>query len=295
MQPGKRKHYRLAVESPCIVKVIQEDRGTQASPGFKGMLKDISVAGLLINIEKLKQGDCAIFPEITKPGQTKPKPSTLAIKFTLPHEEKPFVVYFEPRWYDDADLSDPYEYQIGGRIIRIGRRDMDRLQKYLRIYGDSTDTQEFQRLYRSDLMSPEEEVGKTQPSKFYDAVLPMRFRIISTKDGKQSSLCRTTTHQVSLSGVNAEVTTMTVDNIDMVFDETPMDRNKLELEISIPGENSPVIATGEVHWAERFPSKDGYKYFVGIRFLNVSPQDLGLLARFIKGKPVGKNLAKRSR
>ena len=85
----------------------------------------------------------------------------------------------------------------------------------------------------------------------------MRFRIISAKDGKRSSLCRTTTHQVSLAGVNAEVTTMTVDNVDMVFDDTPMNRNKLEIEISIPGEVNPVTATGEVHWTERFPSKSG--------------------------------------
>ena len=92
MQSGKRKYYRLAVESPCVIKVIREGLGTQSSPSFKGMLKDVSLTGLLINIEKLKQDDLAIFPEMTKPGQKKPKPNTLAVKFSLPHEENPFVV-----------------------------------------------------------------------------------------------------------------------------------------------------------------------------------------------------------
>ncbi len=293
MRPGKRKHYRLAVEAPCVVKIITGGPQPQTSSAFKGMVKDVSAAGLLVNTDTLRDGAVAIFPELEKPGASRPKPNTLLIKFSLPNEQDPFVAYCEPRWYDNADLSDPYEYQIGSRIIRLRRRDMERLQKYLHKYGQGEDTQEYQRRYNIDAAG--EKFDKAEYSKFYDAVLPLRYRIVSAKDGSRSNLSRTTTHQISLSGVNAEVPTMSVDGIDMVFDDTPTLRNSLELEITLPGQVRSVTATGEVHLAERFPSRDGYKYFVGIRFRKIPPRDLSALARFIKGKPAAENLAEKPR
>jgi hypothetical protein len=297
MQKDKRRQYRLPVEAPCVLKIIPEGASSQTAVPFKGMLKDVSVGGLLVNTDTLREEGVSIFPEADKPGVPKPKPRTLLIKFSLPDEREPFVAHVEPRWYDQADLSDPYEYQIGGRIIRIGKGDMARLQKYVRAHGQQEDLQEYKRRYK---MSPPgidtvEEVGKGKRSKFFDAVLPLQYRIICAKDRKRTSPFRTTTQQISLSGVNAEVTTLNVDGVDMVFDDTPMKRNALEMELSIPGQAHPVSATGEVHWLERFPSKDSYKYYVGIKFLKISSKDLGVIAQHIKGKPEAKDMAKKAR
>jgi hypothetical protein len=46
---------------------------------------------------------------------------------------------------------------------------------------------------------------------------------------------------------------------------------------------------------ERFPSKDGYKYNVGIKFLKISSKDLSVIAQYIKGKPVAEDMAKKVR
>lgn len=290
MQPGKRKYYRLSLEASCDIKIIGGDNTQTTSSPFKGILKDISIGGLLLNTNCLSYDQIPIFPQLNVSHAPKPKANTLLLRFALPHEKDPFVVYCEPRWYDDADLGDPYEYQIGGRITRIGKNDLQRLQKYLLTHGNPIELSHYQQEKEKAHVSAriEDQPNIVKPSKFYDAVVPLRYRITSAQTGRQSQFYRTTTRQLSLSGVCIEVETMVVDTIDMVFDDTPIKRNTLELEISIPGQASPVSAVGEVHWAERFPGKDGYLYHVGIQFIKIAPQDLRTIAQFIRGKPESK-------
>jgi len=290
--PGKRKYYRLSVEAPCLIKITREGDSPEASSVFRGMLKDISFKGILLATDHLYCDGIPIFPPRKNPDDPKPEYSSLLVKFTLPLEKDPFVISCEPRWHDTADLGDPFEHHIGARITRISKPDLDRLKQYLRDHGDLIDLEQYLMTSSSTTITPEPPVN-LKTSKFYEAVLPIRYRAISASNGRQSRYCRSTTQQISLSGVCIEAETMTIDDIDLVFDDTPVKRNTLEIAISIPGQAEPVLVVGEVHWAERFPSKDGYKYQVGIQFLRISPQHRRILAELIRGKPEANDVANR--
>ena len=55
MQQDKRRHYRLPMEAPCVFKIVRDGGSTQDAVSFKGMLKDVSVGGLLVNTDTLRE------------------------------------------------------------------------------------------------------------------------------------------------------------------------------------------------------------------------------------------------
>ena len=284
MVPGNRKHYRLSIKSPLAFKIIKGKNPEEKSPPFKGMLKDISLGGLQFGTNILNYKGLYVFNEFEMKQDLNFKPNLLLIKFTLPGEKDPFIVYCHPRWYSQGDLVDPFEYYIGARYIRITKADLLRISNYIRRHGDIEDLRKYYQKRKG-----EETKGKVQevePQKYAVAVVPLRYRIISGQSRKQSRPKEAKTRNLSITGLCAMVETMDIDNLNMVFDDTPLKRNSILLEIFIPGQEKPLTAIGEVRWFERSKSSESkYNYHVGIKFLKITEKDKSIIAEYIKDKP----------
>ena len=159
---------------------------------------------------------------------------------------------------------------------------MERLKKY--IYKH-TDEKELQKFYLQ--IKEEERKKKTEEldiQKYAVAVLPIRYQIVSGKDKVKSQWANALTRNMSVAGLCARVEDMDVDGLHMVFNENPLNRNTVNVEICLP-KQKPINIIGEVRWFERLTGEGKYNYNVGIKFLKISDSDIDNIIEFIKDKP----------
>lgn len=111
--------------------------------------------------------------------------------------------------------------------------------------------------------------------------LHMKYLVVSGRD--EMKLSRSLDAQVedlSTSGLVFKTTSMRVDDLHLSYDESPILRNKLTMEIDLPNSRK-VTAIGEVSWYERsFVSKDPV-YHVGVAFREISPEDRTALRDYL--------------
>lgn len=282
MEPGKRQHFRLDIKSPLAFKIIRGKNLEEKSPPLNGMIKDISVGGLQFGTNTLHHEDLYIFNEFERTRDFNFKPNLLLVRFFLPEEENPFVMYGQPRWSGRGDLVDPYEYYIGVKFVKVKKEDLIRLQAYIQKHSNEEELKNFyQQKKEGERRKKTEEI---MIQKYALATLPIRYQIICAKGGKRSRVVNASTRNLSVFGLCAKVGDMDVDGINMIFDTTPLNRNTLQLEIAIP-KQKPLCVTGEVRWFERISGEEKYNYNVGIKFLKISENDLKAIVEFIKDKP----------
>ena len=287
MLPKKRTYYRLAVESPLVFKIIRGKNPEEMSPPLKGMVKDISVGGLQFGTNVVNHEKLFIFNEFEMRRDEEFKSNFLLLKFSLPGEEKPCIVYCQPQWYGQGDLVDPFEYNIGAKYFQGTKEDLVRLRNYIQEHGDKNDLQTYVQK-RKERERKEQLPGKIDgflQQKYALASIPLRYKIISGQDGRQTRSQEAETRNISVSGLCARVEAMDIDDLHMVFDETPVKRNTIVLEIFIPGEEKPLPAIGEVRWFERAIAETRYHYNVGIRYLKIAEKDKHVIAKYIDDKP----------
>jgi len=287
MLPKNRTYYRLAVESPLVFKIIRGKNPEEMSPPLKGMVKDLSVGGLQFGTNVLSHERLFIFNEFEMRQGEEFKPNFLLLKFPLPGEDKPIILYCQPRWYGQGDLVDPFEYNIGAKYFRAAREDLIRLRNYIQKHGDQKDLEAYAQK-RKEREQKEQLSGKIDRVLWQKNALvsvPLRYRVVSGQDGRQSRALEAATRNISLTGLCAKVEAMDIDGLHLVFDETPVKRNTIVLEIFIPGEKKPLSVIGEVRWFERAIDETRYNYNVGIRFLKVSAKDKLAIAQHIEDKP----------
>lgn len=111
--------------------------------------------------------------------------------------------------------------------------------------------------------------------------LHMKYLVISGKDEmKISRSLDAKVEDLSLSGLVFQTPTMRVDDLHLSYDESPILRNKITMEIDLPNQRK-VTAIGEVSWYERsFVSKDAF-YHVGVAFKEMSPEDRSVLRDYL--------------
>ena len=287
MLPGKRKYYRLSVASPCTFSIIRGKNPEEMSPPLSGILKDISLEGLQFMTDTLRHERLSIFNEFEKADDPLYKSNLLLVHFFLPNEDEPLAVRGKPQWWAQADLGEPFDYHIGIRFIRAKEADVLRLRNYIEKHGNSTDLEIYAQKRRQENQRKvlAEQTATVSVLKYGVAGLPMRFKIVSGQDGKESRFMKALTRNLSVAGLCAGVEAIHVDNLHMAFDRDPVKRNTILLEISIPGQIEPVTAAAEVRWFELSTSGDRYKYDVGIKFLRISDRDKYKIAQYIKDKP----------
>ena len=282
MEPGKRQDFRLGIKTPLAFKIIRGKNLEEKSPPLNGMIKDISVGGLQFGTNTLNHEDLYIFNEFERARDRNFKPNLLLIRFFLPEEENPFVMYGQPRWSGQGDLVDPYEFYIGVKFVKIKKEDLTSLQAYIQKHGDEEELKNFyQQKEEGERRKKAEEI---MIQKYVLATLPIRYQIICARGEKRSRVVNALTRNLSVLGLYAKVEDMDVDGINMIFDTTPVNRNTLQLEIAIP-KQKPLCVTGEVRWFERISWEGKYNYNVGIKFLKISENDLKAIVEFIKDKP----------
>ena len=282
MEPGKRQHYRLPIQGPVAFKIIRGKNPDERTPPLNGVIKDISLGGLQFGTNTLNHGELYIFNEFERLRDQAFKPNILLVRFSLPGEEEPFIIYCQPRWSDRGDLMDTYEFYIGVKFIKAKPEDLTRLQNYIRKHGNEEELKNFyQQKKEEDRKRKTEEI---LIQKYVLAALPIRYQIISSKEEKKSRAINAVTRNLSAFGLCAQVESMDTDNIHMVFDDTPLNRNTIQLEIAIP-KQQPFSVIGEVRWFERVSGQEKYKYNVGIKFLKISEKDIRTIVEFIRDKP----------
>jgi hypothetical protein len=85
---------------------------------------------------------------------------------------------------------------------------------------------------------------------------------------------------VSPTGLIFQATSMRVDDLHLSYDESPILRNKLTMEIDLPN-GRKVTAIGEVSWYERsFVAKDQI-YHIGVLFREMGVDDRQVLKDFL--------------
>lgn len=111
--------------------------------------------------------------------------------------------------------------------------------------------------------------------------LHMKYLVISGKDEmKISRSLEAKVEDLSLSGLVFQTPSMRVDDLHLSYDESPILRNKLTMEIDLPNRRK-VTAIGEVSWYERsFVSKEAF-YHVGVAFKEMSPEDRSVLRDYL--------------
>lgn len=111
--------------------------------------------------------------------------------------------------------------------------------------------------------------------------LNMKYLVISGKDEmKISRSLEAKVEDLSLSGLVFQTPTMRVDDLHLSYDESPVLRNKITMEIDLPNQRK-VTAIGEVSWYERsLVSKDVF-YHVGVAFKEMSPEDRSVLRDYL--------------
>jgi hypothetical protein len=111
--------------------------------------------------------------------------------------------------------------------------------------------------------------------------LPMKYLVISGRDEmKISRSIDGRVEDLSLTGLVFQTASMRVDNLHLSYDESPVVRNKLTMEIDLPGKRK-ITAMGEVSWYERsFVAKEQI-YHIGVVFREISPEDREALKEYL--------------
>ncbi len=81
------------------------------------------------------------------------------------------------------------------------------------------------------------------------------------------------------------------DGVGIISSETFQQGEDVELEMTIPGDNMPIMLHGEVAWSNNSESDDG-KHKTGLRFKNVRNEDRSRILEYIYQKWIVPNKEK---
>ncbi len=111
--------------------------------------------------------------------------------------------------------------------------------------------------------------------------LHMKYLVISGRDEmKISRSLDGRVEDLSMTGLIFQAPSMRVDDLHLSYDESPVLRNKLTMEIDLPGRRK-VTAIGEVSWYERSFAAMDQIYHIGVIFREMSSEDRGVLKEFL--------------
>ncbi len=111
--------------------------------------------------------------------------------------------------------------------------------------------------------------------------LHMKYLVISGKDEmKISRSVDGRVEDMSMAGLVFQTSAMRVDDLHLSYDESPVLRNKITMEIDLPGKRK-VTVIGEVSWYERsFVARDQI-YHVGVTYKEMSQDDQEVLRQYL--------------
>ena len=131
-------------------------------------------------------------------------------------------------------------------------------------------------------MSEKEEVSNRRKSRRV-TLLTLRYRVISgwTKH-KKSKPVLGIIQNISSDGLCLKTNTLEVDGLHLSFDDTPLVRNKLEIDLDLPNSEKTIHITGEVEWYEKERGRNKDFYLVGVSFVKIREEDRRILDDYIE-------------
>lgn len=121
-------------------------------------------------------------------------------------------------------------------------------------------------------------ITKTAPKRLR---IPLKYLVISGRDEmKVSRSVSGILEDISMNGLIFKTPSVTVDDMHISYDESPLVRNRLTLEIDLPGRRK-VTALGEVSWYERSLVSKEKVFHVGVTFTEMSEEDRQILKDYL--------------
>jgi c-di-GMP-binding flagellar brake protein YcgR len=124
-------------------------------------------------------------------------------------------------------------------------------------------------------------VEERRSSRRVAARIPVKFRVVREKSGLEvSQPVLAHLRDISRQGMAMETAQIVVDGFHISYDHHPSQRNRLYLQMELPGMGS-LKAVGETIWYERIPGSQPL-FAVGIRFVEMTGEDREKLLRFLR-------------
>jgi hypothetical protein len=118
-------------------------------------------------------------------------------------------------------------------------------------------------------------------TKYRDSNVSFKYLVISGRDEMKISQSGSgTLEDITMTGLIFRTKTVHVDEIHISYDESPVIRNRLTLEIDLPG-SGKVTVMGVVSWYERSLTARDQIYHVGVTFMEISPEDREALRGYL--------------
>lgn len=113
------------------------------------------------------------------------------------------------------------------------------------------------------------------------AIATLRYRVLSGWDkGKTSRTILGVVDNISEDGLCLKTQALEVDGIHLAYDDTPLVRNCLKINLDLPGLSQAINIDGEVEWYEK--ERGSEFYTVGISFSRIEDSDKEMLREYIE-------------
>ncbi len=125
-------------------------------------------------------------------------------------------------------------------------------------------------------------ISRPKSSTESDLLVKVRFLVVSGKDEmKVSRSIDAYIENITESGILFQTTSMNIDKLHLSYEESPLLRNKLIVEIELPNQAQRIKALAEVAWYERSLVSQEEVFHVGANFKEMSDEDRALIKTFL--------------
>lgn len=116
----------------------------------------------------------------------------------------------------------------------------------------------------------------------FEISIPMRFVLVSGEDRRRSSrFYSTNLWDIGLRGISLVTPVLTLDNIHFFYNSIPTLRNRILMQILLPGKHGTVTALGHAIHSRTLQTSERKAYLVGIHFLQISESHGARLRAFL--------------
>jgi hypothetical protein len=113
------------------------------------------------------------------------------------------------------------------------------------------------------------------------AIVTLRYHVVSGwEKGKASRVVLGVVDNISEDGLCLKTQSLEVDGIHLAYDDTPLVRNRLKIDLDLPGLSQSIQIEGDVEWYEKEPGSEFYT--VGISFSKINERDREMLREYIE-------------
>jgi len=121
------------------------------------------------------------------------------------------------------------------------------------------------------------------PAVMAEIQLPFKFTVVHGADPtRKSSEQKAVTRSINLQGLIFETPRMEVDSYHLSFTESTYGRNSLEISLDLGKKFGTIEVVAQVDWYERRSTNLGYCFSVGVSFLDMPADIMGILREYLQ-------------